>query len=311
MTAAPDPWPALDHEAFAPTSHLLHMGLQAVGKLMLRKPFEPQWANVAMPVTSRGLTTGPIPWDGGTFSIDVDLVVHEVAITTSWGRRGGLSLGPTSVADLVTSLFDVLRAVGVEATIDPKPQEVADPIPFPDDTVVRPYDHDLAHAWWQIVSSTNRVLQRYHARFAGKTPPVGFFWGTFDLRDARFNGQRLAVDGPNAGYIRRNAMNEAQAECGFWPGTAAYPRPAYYAFTFPQPPGVEDVAVRPAAARWDPAMGEFVVDHDDIRASADPDGDLLAFFESTYAGATALAGWDPALVVTGEPEPAPVGGAGS
>jgi hypothetical protein len=293
-------WPALPYEAFAPTAYLLHMGVQAIGKLNLTRPFEPEWANVILYLTGRGLTSGLVPHHQGVFSVDIDLVSHEVRCATSWGRIGGFGLGPMSVAQFTGTLFATLRGVGVEAAVNPMPQEVPAPIPFDKDTAPRPYDRELAHAWWNILISSHRVMKRYHARFRGKTPPIGLMWGTLDLRDVRLNGAP-ASPGPKAGYIRRNAMDAAQIEAGWWSGTPSYPRPAYYSFTYPEPKEIAQAKVQPAAARWEPSMGEFILDYDDLRQSKDPEADLLAFLESTYRAGAERAGWDPDLVGAGEP----------
>jgi hypothetical protein len=297
-------WPELPYEQFAPTMHLLHMALQMVGKLTLLKPFEPQWANVVLGLTSRGLTTGPIPWHGGTFTVDADFGAHELGVSTSWGTTGGLAFAPTSVAAWHDRFFAVLADAGVAATINEKPQEVAEPVPFPEDTAPRRYDQRLVEAWFQALNSSAGVMQRYRACFTAKTPPIGFMWGTFDLRDVRLGGTAVPPSGTNAGYIRRNAMNEDQVEAGWWPGSPAYPRPAYYSFTHPQPPGIEAAALRPETARWDADLGEFILDYDDVRAAGDPEAALLGFLDSTYEAGARKAGWDPAWICPGRPEPA-------
>lgn len=264
------PWPALPYEDFKATMHLLHRGLQIIGKLKLATPFEPQWANVALSITSRGLTTGPIPYGLAAFAVDVDLNSHQVICTTSWGDTSSFGLlTPMSVADLFKKLFAVLHGMGVNVTVNTKPQEVPDAIPFDQDTKRQPYDTMLAHAWWQILLSSQLVMQRYRAEFQGKTPPIGFMWGTFDLRDVRFNCLPVEIESgsPMSGYIRRNAMDAQQIEVGWWAGSAAYPRPAYYAFTYPQPESIEHADILPSAAHWHPGLAEFVLDYDDVRRS--------------------------------------------
>ena len=150
-------------------------------------------------------------------------------------------------------------------------------------------------------------MQRYRSCFTAKTPPIGFMWGTFDLRDVRLGGTPVPTTGVNAGYIRRNAMNEGLVESGWWPGSPAYRKAAYYSFTHPQPAGIETVVARPAAARWDADMGEFLLDYDEVRTASDPDAALLAFLDSTYEAGAAKAGWNPAWICPGRPEPAPEG----
>ena len=304
MSSSPisyEPWPALSFPDFAATQHLLHMGLQAVGKLKLKEPFEPQWAEVPLWLSSQGLTTGPIPYSGGAYEVSVDLLSHRVRCATSWGLSRQCDLASMSVAQFVKQLFAMLRQAGINASINLKPQEVANAIPFDQDTQPRPYNPALVNAWWRILLSTQRVMQIFHGRFQGKTQPIGLMWGTLDIRDVRYNG-KPASPGEKADYIRRNAMNEELIEVGWWSGSDAYPKPAFYSFTYPQPKEIELAKVAPASARWDPAMGMFLLDYDDLRKSQDPDADLLSFFESTYKAGAEKAGWDPHLVGTGKPE---------
>jgi Family of unknown function (DUF5996) len=296
-----EPWPALPYPEFAPTQHLLHMGLQAVGKLKLKEPFEPQWGEVPLWLSSRGLTTGPIPYSGGAYEVTIDLISHQVGCTTSWGSSGHYDLGSMSVAKFVAQLFDLLHKAGINVSINLKPQEVPNPIPFDQDTLPRPYDPKLVNACWRILLSTQRVMQACRGRFKGKMQPIGLMWGTLDIRDVRYNG-KPAAPGEKADYIRRNAMDAELIEVGWWSGSAAYPKPAFYSFTYPQPKKIEHAKISPASARWEPAMGEFLLDYDDLRQSKDPDADLLSFFESTYNAGAESAGWDPHLVGSGIPE---------
>jgi Family of unknown function (DUF5996) len=296
-----EPWPELSYPDFAATQHLLHMGLQAVGKLKLKEPFEPQWASIPLLLSSRGLTTGPIHYSGGAYEVTLDLISHQVECATSWGSSGHYDLAYMSVAEFVNQLFDILRQAGVNVSINLKPQEVPNAIPFDEDTVRRPYDPALVNAWWRILLSTQRVMQVFRGRFKGKTQPIGLMWGTLDIRDVRYNG-KPASPGRESDYIRRNAMNEELIEAGWWSGSAAYPKPAFYSFTYPQPREIEHAKVSPASSRWEPAMSEFLLDYDDLRKSKDPDGDLLSFFESTYRAGADRAGWDPDLVGSGRPE---------
>lgn len=296
-----DPWPELPYENFKSTGYLLHMGMQMLGKLKLATPFEPHWANVALWITSQGLTTGPIPYESGTFTIDVDLLTHHVSCSSSWGKVAKFALMPMSVAEFSSTLFNALEHIGVKATINPKPQEIVDPILFHEDTKKRDYEPTLANAWWRILANTHRIMQRYHARFTGATPPVGLMWGTLDIRDARYKNTPVATTGMNAGYIRRNAMDVAQVEAGWWSGNEQYTKPAYFSFTYPQPAGIEQAKIQPAAGHWNNTLGEFILDYDDVRKSKQPEQDLLAFFDSTYQAGAKLANWDPQLIGAGEP----------
>ncbi len=299
-TLSNDPWPALVYAEFAPTRYLVHMGLQAIGKLKLSEPFEPQWAEVPLWITDRGLTTGAIPHKNAAYEVSVDLLSHNVGCSTSWDTSGSFPLGPMPVCEFVSRLLGILRDAGVDVTINMKPQEVPNPVRFDQDTEPRLYDADAVTAWWRILLSTQRVMQIFHGRFNGKTQPIGLMWGTLDIRDVRYNG-KSASPGKEADYIRRNAMNAELIEVGWWSGSEAYPKAAFYSFTYPQPKGIEQSRIRPPGARWDPTLSEFLLDYDALRLSNDRDADLLSFFESTYAAGAELAGWDPNLVGPGKP----------
>ena len=296
-----EPWPELSYEQFAPTGHLLHMITQIIGKLKLGTPFEPQWANVPLWVTSRGLTTGAVPDTPGTFAVTLDLVDHRIDVSTSWGASKGFELSACSVAQAYERILAELAEAEVTAVIDPMPQEVPHPVRCDEDTEYRPYDSALANAWWRALVSSEQVMKRYHARYWGPTPPIGLMWGTFDLRDVRLNGPRI-MPGPEVGYIRRNAMDREQIESGWWVGSDAYPRPAYFSFTYPQPEGIERAEL--AAGRWEESLGLFVLDYEDVRVDANPAALLLRFLDSSYEAGAAAAGWDRDLVTSGAPDTA-------
>lgn len=296
-----NPWPALSAAEFSQTSHLLHMCVQMIGKLMLIQPFEPHWANLAMPLTSRGITTGMIPFSSGTFSIDVDFIDHLIICTTSWGEKREIKLRSQSVAELFESITTALNCIGVQVQINQKPQEVSNPINFDQDTTSRMYDREVVNAWWRIMVSTYRVLLKYHSKFYGITPKIGLFWGTLDLRDARYKGAHLPVDKETANFISRNSMDDAQFEVGWSASNEKYLVPSFFAFAYPKPSNFERAKVKPASAKWVAAINEFVLDYEELRQANDPDAELLLFFESTYHAMEELGKWDPTLIVSGKP----------
>lgn len=294
-------WPELCYESFKSTAHLLHMATQIIGKLKLHTPFQPHWANVVLLPTSRGVTTGPIPYNGEVFSVDINLIDHEVCIQTSWANSQKLALKSMSVAQFTQQFFNLLEKLQIKLNINFMPQEIEKPIPFDKDTKECSYDHTLAHNWWRILLNSYCVMLQYHALFNGETPAIGLMWGTFDLRDARYNGQPVPTTGANSGYIRRNAMDEEQVEIGWWHGNDNYQKPAYYSFTYPQPNHIEEAKIKPTSARWDPSLAEFILDYDDIRHTSDPAKELLEFFTTTYQAGAHLGNWDPKFITSGKP----------
>jgi hypothetical protein len=292
-----DVWPELPYSAWKDTLETLHMNIQIVGKVRLSlTPFEPQWANVPLYLTSRGLTTTPIESAGLIFQIDVDLVDHQVLIGTVRGDTRRVALKARPVADFYAELMSNLKTLGIVPGFRPIPDEVSDPIPFAEDTVHKSYEPEWANRFWRVLSQVDLVLKEHRSRFRGRTSPVHLFWGSFDLANTRFNGKPVTPP-PGAGLLERLGGDAEQICAGFWPGNAKYPRAAFFAYTYPKPDGIEDQAIEPAEAGWSSDLGEFALPYDDVRASGSPREAILQFCESTYAAGARLGRWDPSLVV--------------
>jgi hypothetical protein len=289
-------WPELPYKAWKDTLATLHMKVQIVGKLRLAlSPPELEWAHVALYLTSRGLTTGPMSSGGLIFEVDVDLVAHEVLITTSTGETRRVALTARPVADFYREFTSVLEALGIRATFHPVPDEVSDPIPFAEDTVHAAYDPKSANRFFHALAQADLALKEHRARFRGRTSPVHFFWGSFDLALTRYSG-RPAEAPPGAGLIARKSEDAEQICAGFWPGSAAFPDAAFYSYTYPKPDGIEEVRIQPVAAGWNSKLGEFALLYEDVRKAASPRDAILEFCESTYAAGARLRDWDPGLV---------------
>lgn len=289
-------WPDLPYEAWRDTKDTLHMCLQVIGKVRLAlTPRQPQWANVPLYLTARGLTTSPM-WGGKTtFEIGVDLIEHEVTIVTTRGEIERVPLVSRPVADFYREFMSRLRSLGIEVRIWTTPTEVPDPIPFPQDTVHATYDPTWANRFWLILSQVALVMEDHRARFRGKTSAVQFFWGTFDLANTRFSG-RSATPPPNADFIARIGGDAELICAGFWPGDARFSEPAFFAYAYPKPVGVEGDQVRPLGAAWNVNQSEFIFPYEAARISVDPRRAILDFFESTYDAGAKRQGWKEDLV---------------
>jgi uncharacterized protein DUF5996 len=293
---ADEHWPALPLAAWQATRDTLHMWTQIVGKVRLAlAPMENHWWQVPLYVTARGLGTSPIPWGGGAFEIDFDFLDHNLYVRASDGRTKAIALVPRSVADFHAELLAVLRAVDISVTIGGRPDEVPNPIPFAEDRTHAAYDAVFAERFWRILVSVDAVLKEFRGRFVGKCSPVHFFWGSFDLAVTRFSGRR-APERPGADPITREAYSHEVISAGFWPGGGGVDGPAFYSYTAPAPAGLEREAVRPAAARWDSTLGEFLLMYDDVRTAPSPRAALLEFVQSTYEAGVRLAGWERAAL---------------
>lgn len=296
-----EPWPALPLGEWKDTYATLHMWTQIVGKIRLSQT---PWVNhswhVTLYVTSRGLTTSPIPYGLKTFEIDFDFVDHKLVIETSDGNVRLLDLRPRTVADFYTEVMSALKSVGIDVAIHTTPNEIPDPIPFEEDTTHASYDADYANRFWRVLVQSDRVFKEFRARFIGKCSPVHFFWGSFDLAVTRFSG-RTAPAHPGGvphmpDVVAREAYSHEVSSCGFWPGGGAIDYPAYYAYAYPGPDGFKDYKVKPKGAFYSNDLGEFLLPYDEVRKSKDPDAALLDFLQSTYEAAANLAKWDRAAL---------------
>jgi hypothetical protein len=294
-------WPSLPFNEWQDTCATLHMWTQIVGKVRLAlEPMVNHWWQVPLYVTTTGLTTSPIPYQSRSFQIDFDFCRHVLVITTSDPRRAEFALGPYSVAEFYDKIMSVLRELGIDVAIWTMPVEVVDAIPFEQDHQHKSYDADAAQRFWRALVQCDRVMKQFRAGFIGKVSPVHFFWGSFDLAVTRFSGRTAPAHPggmPNLGdWVAREAYSHEVSSCGFWPGNGGFGKAAFYAYAYPAPQGFAEAPLRPSAARFDPNLQEFILEYDVVRASDDPDGMLLDFFQSTYEAAANVGNWDRAAL---------------
>ncbi len=286
------PWPELPWTEWKDTCATLHMWTQIVGKTRLAfTPLENHWWEVPLYVSARGLTTSAIPWAGGILDAEFDFIEHRLLLRTSTGATRQMKLEPRSVADFYREYMRLLGELGIEFKMYPVPVEIPDPVPFAKDTVHASYDPEYAHRFWQVLLRVDTVLKEFRSGFVGKSSPVHFFWGSFDLAVTRFNGKRAPAR-PDADPITREAYSHEVISCGFWPGNGGFGTPAFYCYAAPEPAGLKDRKISPDAAYYDPELKEFVLKYDDVRTSAAPERVLLDFCQSTYDAAASLAQWD-------------------
>jgi hypothetical protein len=285
-------WPELHLADWTDTRDTLHMWAQIVGHVrMVLSPPVNHWWHVTLYVTSRGLTTSPIPHANHTFEIHFDFLDHRLVIATSRNEWRTLKLEPKSVADFYRELMDLLDELGIQAKIHSKPDEVADPIPFAEDRVHRSYDPEYARRFWQVLVAVDSVLKEFRGRFIGKCSPVHLYWGSLDLCCTRFSGRR-APERAGADAMTREAYSHEVISGGFWTGSGAVNDAAFYAYAAPEPQGFRTAQVLPAAASYNQAFGEYILMYDDVRRAANPKQALLDFLQSTYDAGATLGGWD-------------------
>jgi hypothetical protein len=267
------------------------MWTQIVGKVRLAlTPRVNHWWNVPLYVGARGLTTSAIPYAGHTFELRFDFLDHQLLLQTSDGQVHSLPLVARSVADFYQAFLAMLHSAGIEVKIWKMPVEIPDPIPFDQNRIHASYDPEFARRFWQILVSADRVFQEFRSRFLGKSSPVHFFWGSFDLAVSRFSGRR-APERPGADSITREAYSHEVSSVGFWPGSGIE-GPAFYSYMAPEPPGFRESRVRPEAATYSAQLNEFLLMYDDVRRAPSPCVALLDFCQSTYEAGAQLAHWD-------------------
>jgi hypothetical protein len=299
--AASRAWPALELESWADTSATLHMWAQIVGKIRLREsaPINHGWHSTLY-LTSRGLTTSPIPHGPRSFQIDFDFIEHALVIGASDGRVARVPLEPQTVAAFYRRTMEALASLDIEVKIHGRPNEVLEAIPFAEDEVHRAYDAGAVNRFWRVLVQCDRVFKRFRSPFLGKCSPVHFFWGAMDLAVTRFSGRR-APEHPGGipnlpDRVTREAYSHEVSSAGFWTGGGAIAYPAFYSYAYPEPPGFAAAAVAPSQAFYSADYREFVLPYEAVRAAADPDAALLEFLQSTYAAAADLAKWDRAAL---------------
>jgi hypothetical protein len=287
-----DTWPSLPLQEWKDTYATLHMWTQIVGHIRLKQtPLVNHWWNSALYVTSRGLTTSPIPYKERYFEIDFDFIDHVLRILSSDGSIRTLPLVPQSVAEFYNKLMGELQRMDLNIHIHGKPDEVPDPIPFAEDHVHASYDSEYANRFWRILIQVDRVFKEFRSRFIGKCSPVHFFWGGFDLAVTRFSGRR-APERPGADAITKEGYSHEVISAGFWPGGGAVSGAAFYSYTAPAPDGLETAAIQPKSGFYNKEMSLFLLMYDDVRTAKSPDTDILNFCQSTYEAGARLANWD-------------------
>ncbi|MEO6198931.1 MAG: DUF5996 family protein [Sphingomicrobium sp.] len=293
-------WPSFEVERDWPTIAFLHLASQMPGKM--RVAYAP-WVNhgwhVTLLLVGDGLTTAPIACaDGRTFTLAIDLCAHGLALHVSDGTR---DIAPfrdgMSIAEFHRDFIAMLDRNHLPSTFHGTPNELADAIPFAEDHQPRPYRRSSAETFHAMLSSVVPVFDLFRAGFSGKSSPVHFFWGSFDLAVTRFSG-RAAPPHPGGvpglpDRITREAYSDEESSAGFWPGNAGIKaEPIFYSYAYPEPKGFRESEIEPPAAKFDPDLGEFTLAYELVRRAADPEAMLTSFLQSTYRAAATLADWD-------------------
>jgi hypothetical protein len=289
-------WPKLDPASDHDTLSILHLASQMLGKIRVRHaPWTNHGWHVALQPNARGLATLPTAaGDGRTFTLALDLCRHAIVLTTSGGEREELPLDQQSIAALHSGLIEMLPRHALPSDFSSKPNEIPDAPAFHEDKAIRSYNPDSATKFREALAAMLRVFERFRAGFTGKSSPVHFWWGSFDLAVTRFSG-RTAPRHPGGvpglpDRVTREAYSQEVSSAGFWAGGVTDAAPFFYSYSYPEPAGFRDRQI--AAGGWDSGWQEFTLPYDEVRTATDPEALLTSFLQSTYDAAADLAQWD-------------------
>ncbi len=304
----PSAWPALAYEKWRATCDTLHAHTQVLGKLAVAMaPPEPELQHAALRLTARGWETAPMPAPDGSGALvaALDLHAHEAVVEHSDGRTRRAALTPDRAVGAVTrEVLEAVRALGGPIEIDPTPQEVSWTVPLDEDEEHSSYDSGQVAEYFAAATQAAIVLAAFRAPYRGRSTPVNAWWGSFDLAVSLFSGR--SADPPSQDFIMRNAMDAQEVAVGWWPGDERYGKAAFYAYAHPAPDGFSQAKLSPSSARWEESLGEYVLDWDDARRSADPRAASIEFARSAFRHACLVCEWDPALAKSAEGSPPPI-----
>jgi hypothetical protein len=308
MTTTTSSWPALSYDAWSATCDTLHAHTQVLGKLAVKlAPPEPQLQHAALRLTTRGWETAPLPAPDGSGAIAaaLDLRTHDAVVEHSDGREVRVPLTPhRPVAEVTGEVLEAVGGLAGPVEINPTPQEVPWTAPLDEDTEHATYEADQVATYFAAATQAALVLAEFRGPYRGRSTPVNAWWGTFDLAVAFFSGNPAPP--PSEDFIVRNSGNAEQIEVGWWPGDPNYGRATFFAFAHPAPEAYSGGRLEPEAARWDPDLGEFVLDWEDIRSEPDPGAVALEFAQSAFQHSCAVCAWDPVLAESAKGSPPPV-----
>lgn len=285
-------WQPLPYEAWKGTYNTLHMWMQIGGKIKLELcPFENHWWHITYYTSARGMTSGRIPYGNASFEIDFDFIGHKMYLRKSDGQVSFIDLVPCAVSDYYKMFMDALKQIGIDVNINTMPQEVPNPVPFQDDVKNCFYDKEYVEKWWRIMSGITTVFEKFRSPFYGKASPVHFYWGSFDLSLTLYSG-KIADPPPGADQMFRLAENRENYAVGFWSGSEAFPKPAFYFYMYPAPAGIEKINIKPQKAYYDTNLREHILLYDDVINSSSPEQAIMDFLQSSFDESTKLSGWD-------------------
>ncbi len=289
-------WPELNFENGKATYHTIHLWTQIIGKIKLASmPWINHSWHVTLIVTPTGLTTGNIFSNEKHFQINLNFLKHQLEIITSKNEEKIFSLISLSVSECYRKILETLNELGIKIKVNPIPSEMENEMQF-DKNEHNSYTPEVVNSFHIALLNSYEIFTKFRSEFTGKSSPVHFFWGSFDLAVSRFSGRTAPAHPggiPNLpDWVAREAYSHEVSSCGFWPGSAIVPFAAFYSYIYPEPEGYNSYKVSPESAYYHKDLREFILPYEDVRKAEDPEQTLMDFLKSTYNAAADLAKWD-------------------
>src|SRR5262245_14260839 len=300
-------WPALSYSAWSETCDTLHAHTQVLGKIAVAlAPKEPELQHGALRLTVRGWETRLLPTPNGSGGIVVvlDLHRHVSRIEHSDGSSREVALTPhRSVGEVTGEVLAHARDLAGPLEFNPKPSEVPWTLPLDDDQEHTTYDVGQVVNYFAAATRAALVLGAFRAPYRGRSTQVNAWWGSFDLGVTLFSGQW--ADPPSDNFIMRNSMDMQEVSVGWWPGDLRHDQAAFYGYAHPAPDEFSKLEL--PLGEWSEDLGgEYILDWDAVRSTADPHSTGLDFARRVFRHACAVCGWDPTLAASSEGSPPPV-----
>lgn len=290
--------PSLDYKGNEQKKMTLHLFLQIIGKIRLKlTPRKNHWWYVTEYISTKGITTGSIPYGEGveTFEITVNIHQHQLEVNTSKGEFASFSLmNGLSVADFYAQLSEILDQFEISVSILDKPFDLNIDQPFGKIKEYHHYDEEYTQNFWRILLWVDGVFKEFSGRFYGKTCPVHLYWHSLDLAVTRFSGNLAPAMPASARLSDKDAYSHECISFGFWGGDENLPEPAFYSYTYPSPEGLDQEPLKPTAATWVDSKGSpmAILTYGNLLKSEDPRSSLLDFLETAYLAGAKRANWD-------------------
>ena len=288
-------FPPLPLEAWEDTKITLHLWLQIVGKVKLDLASKRNhWWHITFRLGPKGLTTGPVSYERGSFQIDFNFREHQLELHTSWdGDRSFPLKDGLSVAEFHSKFFLILNEAGIKAEIVPVPYDHPCEEPFHNCETHASYNPEYVGRFWQVLIQVDHAFKAFAGKYYGKVSPSQLYWHHMDLAVTRFSG-KMAPKMPETSTIAdREAYSHEVISAGFWAGDEQVRGAAFYSYTYPSPEGLDLEPLSPASASWVDSNGSpmAVLMYDDLLKEENPHKALMDFLHTSYEAGSKLAKW--------------------